>query len=47
MYKNINIRDIPEPIYYKTIELKGKLKAKNWVAFLEKVIEAQEKKKCN
>jgi hypothetical protein len=45
MNKNINIRDIPEQTYYKTIELKGKLKAKNWVTFLEKVIEALEKKK--
>ena len=38
MLKNINIRDIPEPLYYQILGLKAKLNAKNWVEFLEKVL---------
>jgi len=38
MLKNINIRDIPEPLYYEALEVKAKLKAKNWVVFLEKIV---------
>jgi len=39
MLRNINIRDIPEQLYYDTVELKAKLEAKNWVEFLRKVNE--------
>ena len=37
MLKNINIRDIPEELYYDIVELKGKLRAKNWADFLRHV----------
>jgi len=37
MLKNINIRDIPEELYYDIVELKGRLRAKNWVDFLREV----------
>ena len=42
MLKNINIRDIPELLYYEALEAKAKLKAKNWVDFLEKVVKLVE-----
>jgi len=45
MDKNINIRDIPEPLYYRALALRGKLKAKNWEIFLEKIITEMEKHK--
>jgi len=37
MLKNINIRDIPEDLYYEILEIKAKIKAKNWVDFLREV----------
>lgn len=42
MKRNINIRDIPEPIYYKALELKAKFHAENWVVFLEKALRIME-----
>jgi len=42
MLKNINIRDIPEPLYFSVLEAKAHLKAKNWIVFLEKIIELVE-----
>jgi len=38
MLKNINIRDISEQLYFDALEAKARLKAKNWVSFLEKVV---------
>jgi len=35
--KTINIRNIPEPLYYKILELKARLKARTWVKFLEMI----------
>lgn len=42
MLKNINIRGIPEEIYYKAIEVKGKLKTKSWVDFLTELLKIAE-----
>jgi hypothetical protein len=36
--KNITFKNIPDELYFKAVELKGKLHAKNWQEFLEKVI---------
>ena len=44
MLKNINIRDIPEPLYYEVLQLKAKLRAKNWVDFLEKTVKKLKEK---
>lgn len=35
--KNITFKEIPSELYYKTVELKGRLRCKNWEVFLEKV----------
>ena len=43
MLKNINIRDIPEELYYDTVELKAKLEAKTWVDFLKYVLDMWQK----
>ena len=43
MKRNINIRGIPEELYFKTLELKAKLKAKDWGDFLEKAVRIIEK----
>ncbi len=40
--KNITFKNIPDGLYFKAVELKGKLHAKNWQEFLEKVIEKLE-----
>ncbi len=37
MVRNINIRDIPDTLYYKVMGLKAKLNAKTWIDFLEKI----------
>ena len=37
--KNITFKNIPDELYFKAVELKGKIHAKNWQEFLEKVIE--------
>lgn len=42
MKRNINIRGIPQPIYYKALELKAKLHAETWADFLEKVLKIVE-----
>ena len=42
MLKNINIRDVPEDLYYKALELKGKYKLKSWADLLKKLIEIAE-----
>ena len=44
MLKNINIRDIPEHLYYDTIQLKAKLRARNWNQFLEKTVKILKEK---
>lgn len=35
--KNITFKEIPDELYYKTVELKGRLQCRNWEVFLEKV----------
>ncbi len=40
--KNIFIQKVPEDLYFKLIEWKGRIKANNWVDFLEKVIKILE-----
>ena len=47
MKRNINIRGIPEELYFKTLELKAKLKARNWVDFLERVNRIVERAKTS
>lgn len=42
MLKNINIRNVPERLYYKALELKGKYQAKSWADLLERLIEIAE-----
>jgi len=37
MSKLIKIDNLPDKIYYKMIELKARLKSKNWVDFAEKI----------
>lgn len=44
MVKAINIRRIPDSLYFKVLGLKAKLKAGDWVEFLQKVIESETKK---
>ena len=36
--KKITFKNIPDELYFKAIEVKGKLHAKNWQEFLEKLI---------
>lgn len=42
MTKNINIRDIPDNLYFKALELKGKLQLNSWAELLKKLMEAYE-----
>jgi len=42
MLKNINIRDIPEPVYYKAQEIKAKLRLKSWTELLEFLLKKAE-----
>jgi hypothetical protein len=37
MKKNINIRGIPEELYFEVLQLKASLKAETWVDFLREV----------
>jgi len=37
--KNITFKNIPDELYFKAIEAKGKLHARNWQEFLEKLID--------
>ena len=43
--KNITFKNIPDELYFKAIEIKGKLRARNWQEFLEKLIEEMEHEK--
>ncbi len=43
MVKAINIRRIPDSLYFKVLTLKAQMNARNWIEFLEKVIKANEK----
>ncbi|MHC1604610.1 MAG: hypothetical protein ACXQTP_01375 [Candidatus Methanofastidiosia archaeon] len=43
--KNITFKNIPDELYFKAIEVKGKIHARNWQDFLEKLIEEMEKGK--
>ncbi|MEA1994018.1 MAG: hypothetical protein U9N35_06475 [Euryarchaeota archaeon] len=43
--KNITFKNIPDELYFKAVELKGKLRAKNWQEFLEKVVKRMEEEK--
>ncbi|MDX9799592.1 MAG: hypothetical protein WDA59_02170 [Methanofastidiosum sp.] len=36
--KSITIKGIPDDLYFKLIEWKGKKKAENWKDFLEKMV---------
>ena len=45
MLKNINIRDIPEPVYHKAVEWKGKLKAQSWADLLKKLLQIAEEQR--
>jgi hypothetical protein len=36
--KNITFKNIPDNLYYKVVEWKGKLRCATWQDFLEKVI---------
>jgi len=42
MDKTLHIR-VSEELYYKLVELKGKMKAKDWPDLLQKVIESCER----
>jgi len=42
MLKNINIRNIPEPIFYKAQEIKAKLLLKSWAELLETLLRTYE-----
>lgn len=43
--KNITFKNIPDELYFKAIEAKGKLHAKNWQEFLEKLIDIMDEEK--
>jgi len=40
--KNITFKNIPDDLYYKVVEWKGKLHSQTWQEFLEKTIEILE-----
>ncbi len=40
--KNITFKNIPDDLYYKVVEWKGKLRCATWQDFLEKVISVLE-----
>lgn len=40
--KNITFKNIPDDLYYKVVEWKGKLHCSTWQDFLEKVISVLE-----
>ncbi|KYC49288.1 MAG: hypothetical protein AMQ74_01441 [Candidatus Methanofastidiosum methylothiophilum] len=42
--KSITIKGIPDDLYFKLIELKGKMKAENWEDFLEKMVKMMEER---
>ena len=40
--KNITFKNIPDNLYYKVVEWKGRLRCATWQDFLEKVISVLE-----
>jgi len=42
--KNIQFRGLSDDLYYKLVELKGRLKARTWNEFLAKVVERLEER---
>jgi len=40
--KNITVKGIPDDLYFKLIEWKGRMKAENWEIFLEKMVKILE-----
>jgi hypothetical protein len=40
--KSITIKGIPDDLYFKLIEWKGRMKAENWEDFLEKMVKMLE-----
>jgi hypothetical protein len=45
--KNITFKNIPDNLYFKVVEWKGKLRCATWQDFLEKVISVLEESDDN